>query len=129
VKARTFSLLPWQLIPYRKYIIDFVLAVTSFQLKHSNNQTLDHFYPEIKESSELYSFNKLLSGSIEKLKIKKMISFEFNFKTFIDYCLNYVSESDEKIRGPSGLSWDYYRMNGGYYENSQFLFGCAAQFC
>ena len=137
VKSRTFSLLPWQLIPYRKYMIDFVLAVASYQIKHSINQTLDHFHPKIKESSHLHRFKKLLSESLEKLKISKMLSYEINFKSFIDYCLNYtstrlsnhVSESDEMIRGPTGLSCYYYRKNGGYYENSQFLFGCAAQFC
>lgn len=110
-------------------MIDFLLSVASFQSEHSNNQTLEQFYPEIKESSQLYSFNKLLSESIEKLKIIKMISYEINFKSFIDYCLGYVSESDAMIRGPTGLSWDYYRKNGSHYENSQFLFGCAAQFC
>ena len=87
------------------------------------------FYPDIKDSSQLYSFVQLLSESLEKLKITQMISPEVDFRSFIDYCLSYVSESDEKIRGPTGLSWDYYGKNGGYYENSQFLFGCAAQFC
>lgn len=122
-------MLPWQLIPYRKYMIDFVLAVSSYQIKHSNKQTLDFVYPHIKEQSQLYSFKELISESLEKLKISRGISFETTLTGFIEYCLGYVSQSDEKIRGPTGLAWDYYLKNGSYYENSQFLFGCAAQFC
>jgi len=110
-------------------MIDFLLVVAAYQSKHSKKQTLDLVYPEIKEHSQLYSFQYLLSESLEKLKISRLISAETTLPGFIEYCLDYVFLADERIRGPTGLTWDYYLKNGSYYENSQFLFGCAAQFC
>jgi len=106
-----------------------MLAVAGYSTRHSTKQTLDNFYPEITTAEQLVDISDLVVNSIEKLKIRQMISYQTSYLEFISYCQEYVSESAEKLRGPTALSWDYYNKNGGYYENSQFLFGCAAQFC
>lgn len=127
INHRTFSLLPWQLIPYRKQVITFLLSVADYQSVHSKKETIDNFYPLITTPGQLSDIQDLLETSHEKLKFFRMINPDSNFFEFISYTKSYVSE--EQIRGPTVLSWDYYIKNGNYYENSQFLFGCASQFC
>jgi hypothetical protein len=37
------------------------------------------------------------------------------------------SRSDVPIRGPDGLAWDFYQLNGGANKLAPFLFGTASQ--
>ncbi len=120
--------MPGQLIPYQKFTITFLVAVSEFQTEHSGKESLDHFYPAITTPAQLEDVREIVQIALEKLKISQMISFECNLEDFISYTLNYVSETDEKIRGPTALAWDYYNINGSYYRNSQFLYGAASQF-
>ena len=128
LKDRTFSLLPWQLIPYRKFTITFLLAVAEFQTGHSIKERLDTFYPVITIPSQLEDLDEIVHTALEKLKISGLINPDTSLKYFTSFSFDYVSETDENIRGPTGLSWDYYNKHGGYYRNSQFLYGRASQF-
>lgn len=121
VEDKTFSLLPYQLVPYVKYSIDFIVRVLSEE--KSINQTLDK-YAQISDSKQLYRFKKIIDIAKEKLVSG---GFLINEENLIAYSLSYQSRYYE-IRGPCGLGLDYYLNNGQYYENSWFLFGCASQF-
>ena len=143
LSARTFSLLAWQLIPYRKWTIELMFSIASYRSEHSIKESLDKFEIEttaadlvtgikkviLSNAGQFTDIEEIILSGLEKVKISRMISFDTSYSDFITYCRNYVSESAEKIRGPTILAWDYYIKQGGYYENSQFLFGCAAQFC
>lgn len=143
LKDRTFSLLPWQLIPYRKWTIELMFSIASYRSEHSIKESLDKFEIEttaadlatdikkvmLSSAGQFTDIEEIILSGLEKVKISRMISFDTSYSDFISYCRNYVAESDEKIRGPTILAWYYYIKQGGYYENSQFLFGCAAQFC
>lgn len=128
LKDLTFSLLPEQLIPYRKFSTAFLLAVAEFRSGHSISKSLEQFYPILTTAEQLADIGEIVQTAIEKLKISLLLSFETSLSEFITYCQGYVSETDENIRGPTGLSRDYYIRNGGYYRNSQFLYGRASQF-
>jgi len=141
---RTFSLLPWQLIPYRKWTIELMFSIAAYHSEHSIKETLDKFEIEttptylsssikkviLSSADQLSDIQEIILSGLDKLKICRMISFDTSYREFIIYCQSYVSASEQRrIRGPTALSWDYYKKNSEYYENSHFLFGCAAQFC
>jgi hypothetical protein len=47
---------------------------------------------------------------------------------FLEMALEYqCRQSDPPIRGPDGLAWDFYQLNGGAGELAPFLFGTASQ--
>jgi hypothetical protein len=47
---------------------------------------------------------------------------------FLKMALGYQSQrSDTPIRGPDGLAWDFYKLNGGGNKLAPFLFGTASQ--
>ena len=118
---KTFSLLPYQLVPYVKYSIDFIVRVLSEE--KSIKETLDK-YAQMSDSKQLYRFKKLIEIAKNRLLTGGFLNHQENF---ITYGLSYQSQYYE-IRGPCALGLDYYLQNGQYYENSWFLYGCASQF-
>lgn len=52
-------------------------------------------------------------------RLKKFIGFVQDFECFA---------TKPSIRGPCGLSYDFYLRGGGYFRNSHFLFGRPSQF-
>lgn len=140
VKDSTFSLLPWQLVPFKKWTIELMFSIASYRSGHSIKESLDKFEVEtipadselrktmLNSAAQLSDITAIIENGLQKLKIFLMIGFDTSLSDVISYSLDYAFEVDNRIRGPTALSWDYYIKNGGYYENSQFLFGCAAQF-
>lgn len=50
-------------------------------------------------------------------------------KAFVGYAKGFCCyKSNRAIRGPCGLSYDFYLQGGGYFRNAQLLFGIASQF-
>lgn len=115
-----------------------MFSIAAYRSKHSIKESLDRFEIEtipvdselkktiISSATQFIDIKAIIEIALQKLKISLMLGFDTSLPEFIGYCLNYSFE--ERIRGPTALTWEYYRKNGGYYENSQFLFGCAAQF-
>jgi len=142
VEHKTFSLLPYQLIPYCKYAIEFMLKTMNYWKteKHSINKTLDFVFEKLKtdiSSNELYKFAKIIEIAIEKIiacNVKGLIFASIIDKKeriikFIEYSENYSCyKFEEEIRGPPALNIDFYVNNGGYIKNAQFLFGTPSQF-
>lgn len=139
---KTFSLLPYELIPYSKYSINFVFQVlTSLYIEGKSQKEVLDFITTLSrgsiclESSILPKFKSYIIQGIEKLVISR------NFRSFEDYLnvkdksskiisfLSYVKNHYScSIRGPCLLSRDFYIKNGSYKSNSEFLFGTPSQY-
>lgn len=119
---KTFSLLPYKLIPYSKYSIDYIFMVINFWRDNSNFETFRN-YEEVSSIIQLYRFLEIIKATSEKSLVSEGEAPE----DFVEFCNEYISSNNE-IRGPTGLNLDYYIRNGRNTENSQFLFGTAFQF-
>jgi hypothetical protein len=66
-------------------------------------------------------FNEEQIGLINKAPEKGLM-------VFLKMALDYRSQrSEPPIRGPDGLAWDFYQLNGGADKLAPFLFGTASQ--
>jgi hypothetical protein len=149
VKHKTFSLLPYQLIPYRKYSIFFLITVMKHRCidlmtLHKLQEYIFDFssrtggYIELS-ISRIYSLKRLIDEAITKLLASGYYSdFERIFQSeskmdriraFINISLDFFCYKVlPPIRGPCALSYDYYLQGGGYLRNHYFLFGTPSQF-
>lgn len=145
----TFSLLPYQLVPYTRYSIPYIIKVLT--LRHIEGKSIyqlqdylasfdngEEQYLDLNGAS-LYFFRALVLESIDKMlvsgnypetekefsqpgsleRLKMFIGFAESFECF---------GAKPSIRGPCGLSYDFYLQGGGYFRNSYFLFGSPSQF-
>lgn len=147
---KTFSLLPYQLIPYNKYSIEFMIRTMSYWKagEHNVEETLDFIFKlldkdenplkiKLVSNFQLYKFGRILEMAIEKIIVcniegimfAKIIDKKGRILEFIRYCENYCSyRFNEEIRGPPALNIDFYVTGGSYIKNAQFLFGTPSQF-
>lgn len=139
---KTFSLLPYELIPYGKYSIEFVFdAIKALYAAGKSQKEVLDYINEISggklcvEQSILPVFKNLLIESIDKLLTsRKYIELEsfLNQRSpelRIKQLLNYIKDRYESpIRGPCELGYEFYERNGTYKSNSPFLFGTPSQY-
>ena len=147
VKHRTFSLLPYQLVPYSKYSIPFIAKSLRKVYGEDNSVKglLDYLagfdpneYTDLSVST-FYAFRSFILTCIDKMlamgfygeiqtalqspsekhRIKVFLAFAENF----NYC-----KANQVIRGPCALGYDYYMEDGGYMRNAHFLFGTPSQY-
>lgn len=146
-KKKTFSLLPYQLVPYYKYSIRFIFLALQLQYIEEEKDTeilnklssldekdfLDIDESQLKDFSLFgeQSLSKLLATNyfpafreiISKSDVKKRLA------RFIEFAKEFESTKSEiMIRCPCALGFDFYLSGGGYLENAQFLFGIPSQF-
>jgi hypothetical protein len=147
VGHKTFSLLPYQLIPYRKYSIYFTIESCKSRNKEgkSINGVLDHLAGIAEDDlsingNQILRMDTLIEEAIDKIlasgyypefdtTLHQHSSGEGRIKNFIEYaegfeCLKGICD----IKGPCALGYDFYLSGGGYYKNAHFLFGTASQF-
>ncbi len=92
-------------------------------------------------SSRIFGFKGLIGEVIAKLLISGYypeLTFRLqpsrdagdgSVKFFLDYCREFeCCQVTPPIRGPCGLSVDFYLRGGSYRRNSYFLFGTPSQF-
>jgi len=147
VKHRTFSLLPYQLVPYSKYSIPFILNVLRKVYGEDNSVKglLDYLagfdsdkYIELSVSV-FYAFRAFILTAIDKMLATgfyKEISAQLQtpstrqrIRVFLFFAEDFsCGKTDPEIRGPCALGYDYYMENGGYMRNAHFLFGTPSQF-
>lgn len=132
-KGKTFSLLPYQLIPYVKYSIDFLFDILFYWDSHSIKDTLDKVsldtnYEKIPDIKSLYRYKEIFEKGINILLFSELLRKDLSLSDFLNYCFVYQSRYFEQIRGSPALGLDYYIFNGSYFRNSWFLFGVASQF-
>jgi len=147
VKHRTFSLLPYQLAPYTKYSIPFIINALKKVYGEDNPvkvllDNLAGFDPEeyIDLSvSSFYAFRAFILTSINKMMAMgfykestaslQIPSEKQRIKIFLVFAQDFTCcKTNPKIRGPCALGYDYYMEDGGYMRNAHFLFGAPSQF-
>jgi hypothetical protein len=147
VKHRTFSLLPYQLVPYAKYSIPFIINALKKVYGEDNpvKVLLDYLagfdpeeYMDLSVSS-FYAFRAFILTSINKMMAMgfykeiaaslQIPSEKQRIKIFLVFAEDFTCcKTNPKIRGPCALGYDYYMEDGGYMRNAHFLFGAPSQF-
>ncbi|MEW6419896.1 MAG: hypothetical protein AB1480_17570 [Nitrospirota bacterium] len=147
VKHRTFSLLPYQLVPYTKYSIPFIInALKKVYVEDKSVKVLLDYlagldpeeYIDLSVSS-FYAFRAFILTSINKIMAMgfykesaaslQIPSEKQRIKIFLVFAEDFTCcKTNPKIRGPCALGYDYYMEDGGYMRNAHFLFGTPSQF-
>jgi hypothetical protein len=147
VRHRTFSLLPYQLVPYSKYSIPFILNALKkvYGEDSSVKEFLDYLagfgtqeYIDLSASA-FYAFRAFILTAIDKMLAMgfyKEITAQLQtscegqrIRVFLFFAEGFIcSKTDPEIRGPCALGYDYYMQDGGYMRNAHFLFGTPSQF-
>jgi hypothetical protein len=148
LKDKTFSLLPYQLVPYTKYSIPFIIK--SMKLKYIDGLSIyklqDYLASFGKEeilsisADQLLGFKKVVMDAIHKIMTTKYYQ-EFEEKglnestdqglliSFIEFAEGFdCTKVNPCIKGPCGLNYDFYITGGSYFKNAYFLFGTPSQF-
>ena len=147
VQHKTFSLLPYQLVPYTKYSIPFIIK--ALEARHEKGlsiyklqEYLDTFCRDIISigAEHLLNFKYLITEAIDKIMIlayyqdfKDKVLYEDTeqgyLKAFFKFAKIFESfKIKPSIRGPCALGYDFYIYSGGYLTNAYFLFGTPSQF-
>ena len=138
---KTFSLLPYELIPYTKYSIDFmfIIANSLYVLGKSKKTTVDdaskllgsEFIPPVSMISKIKEYiikaidKVIISGYYPDLiDYLNTSDIRVKIKSFLKYL---TLEYGCPIRGPCKMSYEYYDKNGKYKNNGSFLFGTPSQ--
>jgi hypothetical protein len=148
VGHKTFSLLPYQLVPYIRYSIPFI--INSLETRYREDLSLS----KLQDYLAQFGKDDILPISADQLLFIKNIAMEAVQKimatgyykefeaqgfcsssdkelliAFIGFAQNFeCGKIDPSIRGPCGLHYDFYLNGGGFYHNAHFLFGTASQF-
>jgi len=145
----TFSLLPFELVPFRQLSLNFMVRATWLKLnKHlSYTRAMDVIEDELNHLgdvanfiniSTMMSWQQMILIAFELLtsaNINMVPKFQYELlqntaglKLFLDLLVNHQSQiNDYPIRGPTAFAWDYYQQSCGSNENAVFLFGRASQ--
>lgn len=144
VSHRTFSLLPYQLVPYTKYSIPFIIdTVKKRHIEGLSLYKLQDYLSSLGEGdilpiniSRVFGFQALIMEAVEKI-IASGYYQEFDkdnntqkefLKSFILFAEGFECvRNTPPIRGPCGLSYDFYLTGGSYFRNAPFLFGTPSQ--
>ncbi len=147
VKHRTFSLLPYQLVPYSKYCLPFILKILKerYVTGRSVKAILDYLaggrdsvYMDLSTSG-IHAFKDFILSCINKLlvcgyysKAERLLqqpSAGPRIEAFIGFAEAFVcAKVQPSVRGPCAVGYDYYLQGGGPFGNGYFLFGTPSQF-
>jgi hypothetical protein len=147
IKHRTFSLLPYQLVPYTKYSIPFIMSCLKkvYGEDSSVKELLDYLagfetgaYVELS-TSVFHAFKAFILTCINKMSAMGFYreaeaalqnpSRKQRIKAFLIFTEDFAChKADQPIRGPCALGYDFYLSNGGCFRNGYFLFGTPSQF-
>ena len=148
VDHRTFSLFPYQLVPYTKYSIPFIIHTLNKMNREGKSikEILNYWagsneygaYLDMNQMT-IKGFKRLLLQTIDKILISgyyEEVTYTFQgssdherIKRFIEFSEGFCCYKIAPcIRGPCGLNYDYYLRGNGYIGNSHFLFGTPSQF-
>jgi hypothetical protein len=146
----TFSLLPLVLVPYRQLTLKFMILalwlrlrdkLSLFSAMDAIEKELVNFEEDIGDFVSIAAqlqWEKLIRAGFYRFLVRGMFNeqqiasinqaAEKGLLSFIKMALEYqCRQSDPPIRGPDGLAWDFYQLNGGAGELAPFLFGTASQ--
>jgi hypothetical protein len=150
----TFSLLPIQLIPFRKLSLKFkILAVfirfskqlSLFKAIEAIETELPNLFNAFADGASFLNvaaqmqWNKLIMDALKLFiandviavtSLQRAIMMKGDKKSllmFLQIADNYTSCIIPSIRGPDALAYDFFELNGGCKKNAPFLFGIASQ--
>jgi hypothetical protein len=146
----TFSLLPLVLVPYRQLTLKFMILalwlrlsekLSLFSAMDAIEKELVNFEEDIAEFLSIAAqleWEKMIKAAFSRFVMSRMCNqerfsiveeaAERGLFSFLKMALEYqCQQSDPPIRGPDGLAWDFYQLNGGAGELAPFLFGTASQ--
>ncbi len=140
----TFSLLPIELVPYRKLTLVFMVLSIWIRIKHKLSllKSLDVIIAklphEVADFSFVYQSALMDYEMIMKTAMKRLDTLGEQVELlgpieskdllgFVEFARKYESQGDKFIRGPPGLAWDYSIMHGKHVQGSIFLFGDSSQ--
>ena len=146
--GKTFSLLPHQLVPYRKHALPFVIMTLRLKYveKHRQNSILERMENLNDEGvlslhpGNILRFEKLIEGAVDKIirfydhaDLPKDVFYQCDkrerIRAFIEFAEGFIChKTNPPIRGPCGLGYDFYLTLGGFSQNAPFLFGTPSQF-
>ena len=148
-KHRTFSLLPFALIPYHNNDLNLVAETVKYKQQQPGTtyeQTKSYIIdnaqqPDIDlENKQIKQFQQLVTTAFSKLmaipEIKPRISCDFHssdpIATVLSFCDRYQSPflTTSKLEASNieQLAWDFfYNFQRGCYFDRQFLFGTPSQ--
>ena len=137
-RGLTFSLLPYQLVPYRKYSLELILLILQLSYQENRSRALDHL-GEVGIFSVTYCyiaiFIKIVKESLEKAvisgdyaELNKIVGSKDSEKARLESFMAFLSEFEFShgrsiIQGPCALGYDFYLRSRG-----RFLFGTPSQF-
>lgn len=146
----TFSLLPIELVPFRRLTLKFMVLAVWIRLgRHlSFTGALDAIEEELNSLgdiaefiniSTLMSWERLIRAAFKlflstdinilcKSQYEKIIADETGLLLFLELLREYKSgNTNNPIRGPDAFAWDFYQQSGGTDQLALFLFGRASQ--
>jgi hypothetical protein len=147
-KHKTFSLLPYQLVPYSQYSIPFIIKCLTLRcIEGLSISKFQDYVAGLNEhkilfisADQLLEFKAVVREAISKIMATKYYP-DFGAEGFekgtdqglLIYFLDFVQyfeclKVEPSIRGPCGLGYDFYLRGGGYFKNAYFLFGTPSQF-
>jgi len=146
--GKTFSLLPYQLVPYRKHCIPFIIQILILRYKQGLSiYKVQDWIARLGQidilniaANQINRFKNIVLEAINKIKalgyypefdekVKDKTTDKDIVLAFIEFAQVFECfKVEPSIKGESGLNYDFYINGGGYYQNAHFLFGTASQF-
>jgi hypothetical protein len=151
VRDVTFSLLPLELVPYRRLSVKFLLEAVLVRVKRKLSwlkaeAAVEEELVDLVGVDSLVSVVALMSWVLlmeegllrlvaSGLRLVEGMPDAFagdegvdGLVAFLEGAKGYVSTRLEpRIRGPDALAMDFYLMSGGWQNNAAFLFGTPSQ--
>jgi len=148
VKHKTFSLLPYQLVPYTKYSIPFIIK--SLKARYEDGLSIVRLQDYLAEfgkddilpisADQLFDFKQIVLEAVNKItatghyrELEEAVSSKSTNQEILVAFITFAScfeccKVELSIRGPCGLGYDFYLNEGGFLHCAHFLFGTPSQF-
>jgi hypothetical protein len=145
---RTFSLLPYQLVPYTRYSIAFIIK--SLRARYEEGLSISKLQDYLAgfgkdeilsiSADQLLYFKQIVIEAVHKItatghyqELEGEIFLKSTDRQIVVALIEFASrfeccKTDPGIRGPCGLGYDFYLNEGGFLHNAPFLFGTPYQF-
>lgn len=147
-RGKTFSLLPYQLVPYRRHCIPFITQILKLRYKQGLSiYKVQDCIARLGQmdilniaANQINRFKNIVIEAINKINalgyypefdenVKEKTTDKDIMAAFIEFAQVFECfKVEPSIKGESGLNYDFYINGGGYYQNAQYLFGTASQF-
>ena len=145
---KTFSLLPYQLVPYTRYSIPFIIK--SLQARYEEGLSIIELQDYVAgfgkddilqiSADQFINFKQIVLEAVHRItatghyqELAKEVLSRSTEQQIVVVFIAFASrfeccKVEPSIRGPCGLGYDFYLNEGGFAEGAHFLFGTPSQF-